>query len=210
MSLLLYLAVLLVSVTGVIFGMDWLAAPAPHYRPPPVAVARVEGPPPVSHLGSDAATRPINPPHALGKSVPAGSTEPVKNPARIEPASPVAAANPPAVANPGATPPAQDEPSPGTMAAAEPPKCDIRACEVAYISFRAADCTYQPSSGPRRLCEKGNPPHAAAAAPDPDAQASAAPPSCNVQACQRAYFTFNPADCTYQPSQGPRRLCTKQ
>jgi hypothetical protein len=32
---------------------------------------------------------------------------------------------------------------------------------------------------------------------------------CNIDACKEAYFTFNPADCTYQPSNGPRRLCTK-
>jgi hypothetical protein len=205
MSLLLYLAVLLVSVTGVIFGMDWLAAPAPHYRPPPVVTARVDGPPPVAHLGSDAAARQINPPSTLGKSGPTGSAEPLKNQARVAPASPVASANPPTSA-----PPAQDEAPPGVMAAAELPKCDVRACEAAYISFRVADCTYQPSSGPRRLCEKGNPPRAAAVASDPEAQASAAPSSCNVQACQRAYFTFDPVDCTYQPSQGPRRLCTKR
>ena len=32
---------------------------------------------------------------------------------------------------------------------------------------------------------------------------------CNIDACKEAYFTFDPADCTYQPLKGPRRLCTK-
>jgi hypothetical protein len=32
---------------------------------------------------------------------------------------------------------------------------------------------------------------------------------CNIDACKQTYFTFNPADCTYQPLEGPRRLCTK-
>jgi hypothetical protein len=32
---------------------------------------------------------------------------------------------------------------------------------------------------------------------------------CNIDACKKAYFTFNLADCTYQPLEGPRRLCTK-
>lgn len=32
---------------------------------------------------------------------------------------------------------------------------------------------------------------------------------CNIDACKKAFFTFNPADCTYQPLEGPRRLCTK-
>jgi TolA-binding protein len=32
---------------------------------------------------------------------------------------------------------------------------------------------------------------------------------CDIEACKQAYFTFNPADCTYQPNNGPRRRCTK-
>ncbi|MGB9000042.1 MAG: BA14K family protein, partial [Pseudolabrys sp.] len=40
-------------------------------------------------------------------------------------------------------------------AAPEPPaNCNVNACTAAYRSFRAADCTYQPSDGPRRLCSK--------------------------------------------------------
>jgi len=41
----------------------------------------------------------------------------------------------------------------------------------------------------------------------PEAQPSQA--SCNVQACTAAYRSFTSVDCTYQPSNGPRRLCTK-
>jgi hypothetical protein len=41
---------------------------------------------------------------------------------------------------------------------------------------------------------------------EPDQPASN---KCNIDACKEAYFTFNPADCTYQPLEGPRRLCTK-
>src|SRR5262249_58569740 len=33
-------------------------------------------------------------------------------------------------------------------------RCNVNACTAAYQSFRAADCTYQPSNGPRRLCTK--------------------------------------------------------
>jgi hypothetical protein len=35
-------------------------------------------------------------------------------------------------------------------------RCDIGACSSAYRSFRASDCTYQPYSGPRRLCTRGS------------------------------------------------------
>jgi hypothetical protein len=35
-------------------------------------------------------------------------------------------------------------------------------------------------------------------------------PACNVQACEAAYRSFTASDCTYQPLEGPRRLCTKK
>jgi membrane peptidoglycan carboxypeptidase len=35
-----------------------------------------------------------------------------------------------------------------------PVSCNVRACSRAYRSFRAEDCTFQPYSGQRRLCEK--------------------------------------------------------
>jgi hypothetical protein len=49
-------------------------------------------------------------------------------------------------------------------------------------------------------------------------QAPAAPPiaapeppqvQCNVDACTAAYRSFRASDCTYMPSFGQRRLCTK-
>jgi hypothetical protein len=98
-------------------------------------------------------------------------------------------------------------------------KCDVEACKQAYFTFNPADCTYQPKQGPRRICDKGTPPRAnTAQAPgqQPGRNAGASPargaaraPLCNVEACKAAYFTFNPDDCTFQPNNGPRRLCTK-
>jgi len=105
------------------------------------------------------------------------------------------------------------------------PKCDVNACTSAYRSFRKSDCTYQPSDGPRRLCPNGvvpsEPSSAPVAAPisNPDADANPqsnaliaqtpSQPKCDVNACTSAYFSFRESDCTYQPSDGPRRLCTK-
>ncbi len=109
-------------------------------------------------------------------------------------------------------------------------KCNVEACRQAFFTFNPADCTYQPSEGPRRLCEKGMPQKPATAATpaqtavDPAVAAAnaanaanktdaaapdAAKPKCNIDACKQAFFTFNPADCTYQPSDGPRKLCVK-
>jgi hypothetical protein len=39
--------------------------------------------------------------------------------------------------------------------------------------------------------------------------AAAPPPKCDVTACTEAYRTFRASDCTYMPSAGVRRLCTK-
>ncbi len=94
------------------------------------------------------------------------------------------------------------------------PNCDITACSVAYRSFRELDCTYQPNNGPRRLCTKGKE-HSQFKAlynvkGTSEAYASAgARGQCSVPACTAAYRSFNASDCTYQPSSGPRRLCTK-
>jgi hypothetical protein len=55
-------------------------------------------------------------------------------------------------------------------------------------------------------------PSANAGTPAPTAPAvvqSEQRPQCNVDACTAAYRSFRPDDCTYQPTNGPRRLCTK-
>ena len=140
------------------------------------------------------------------------------------PAVKKADANPPAVLAKPATAKVVDTPPTSVVQAAaaanasapsiaekEPqPKCDVAACERAYFTFTPSDCTYQPSNGSRRLCTKGTPPGASAsAAPDTSAATAQASAQCNQSACGQAYISFNPADCTYQPNVGSRRLCTK-
>ena len=101
--------------------------------------------------------------------------------------------------------------TPAVTPAASPPACDVQACEAAYRSFNPSDCTYQPFNGPRRFCDKGTPPgRASTAGADAQAQATQTQAStCNIAACEAAYHTFDPADCTYQPYDGPRRICSK-
>ena len=56
------------------------------------------------------------------------------------------------------------------------------------------------------------PAKAIAQAPEPEAPAAPAeapPPLCDVDACTAAYRTFRASDCSYMPSVGVRRLCTK-
>jgi len=44
-------------------------------------------------------------------------------------------------------------------------RCDVAACANAYRSFRESDCTYQPFSGPRQVCDKAAAESALASAP---------------------------------------------
>jgi hypothetical protein len=41
------------------------------------------------------------------------------------------------------------------------------------------------------------------------ASGAAGPTACDIGACSTAYQTFRASDCSYQPYEGPRRLCTK-
>lgn len=54
-------------------------------------------------------------------------------------------------------------------------------------------------------------PQIAPAPPTPapvQAAAVQAPNSCDVQGCASAYQSFRASDCTYQPMQGPRKICS--
>jgi hypothetical protein len=192
MPFVVYFFVLLITAGSVLFGLDWLSAPM--------------SPMPANKYALHAAKIPTSlppRPEASTKPSPAVTANPAPR------AAGAAAATGPATAvvTPGAV-----EPTPAPIIAAEPvaaaqPQCDVNACASAYRSFTASDCTYQPFEGPRRLCEKGNPPQSAASATS--AQDARAQATCNVAACSQAYFTFTASDCTYQPTEGPRRICTK-
>jgi cytoskeletal protein RodZ len=41
------------------------------------------------------------------------------------------------------------------------------------------------------------------------AETTAAAAHCNIAACTASYHSFRASDCTYQPYDGPRRICTK-
>ena len=198
-SFLFYCGLLLVTTSSVVFGLDWMSAPL---QPMPETEASVQAAtlaariPPPRAMTSVAQVRSVYPARPLPQTTSAGST---------------------AMAQP--EPIIGVQPKQAPVAAADTqPKCDVAACSAAYRSFRAADCSWQPFDGPRRFCDKGQPPqtqaagepsagNASIAAPEPDGDPTA--PKCNVEACRQAFFTFNPADCTYQPSNGPRKLCAK-
>jgi penicillin-binding protein 1A len=96
-------------------------------------------------------------------------------------------------------------------------QCDYQAC-ASRRSFRPSDCTYQPYSGPRRLCDMrartATPseqvsPASPGETPQSPAQARAQA-QCNIDVCSRFYSSFDPSDCTYRPyGGGPRRVCER-
>lgn len=92
-----------------------------------------------------------------------------------------------------------------------PANCDVPACSARWRSFRASDCTYQPYEGPRQVCTETSAPDAAATeivASEPT-PAPTPPANCDVPACTARWRTFRVSDCTYQPYEGPRQVCTE-
>lgn len=204
MSFIVYFLVAVITAGSVLFGLDLVQAPL---SPMPASKYELRAAVPPAAAPAVATVEP----KAEPKQEPKQSAKPEQKPAAPTPA--VATLLPAPVAT-ATTPVASEQPvsivTPEPDIAAAPPvdapKCNIDACEAAYRSFTAADCTYQPNEGPRRLCTKGTPPAAAAA---PTAPTEARAQACNIAACEASYRSFSAADCTFQPNDGPRRLCTK-
>ena len=172
MQFLVYLTVLMVSISTVLLEVHWLTTPLPQPKPAvqtaaPVPVPKAEGP--------SAALSPIHSkkPEAVQATAnpqPPATQAPVQQSQTPVNSAPVTS-NPPAETTGMATraeDTAQPPGAPATTAAARmkdrqastvPPeattagnRCDVQACANAYKSFRASDCTYQPYGGERRLC----------------------------------------------------------
>lgn len=84
--------------------------------------------------------------------------------------------------------------SPAVQAAPSVPRATIGAPIVPPALAAPASPTVPTNAMPQAA--------APVAAPEPQ-------PRCNINACTAAYRSFRPSDCTYQPNDGPRRLCTK-
>jgi hypothetical protein len=143
MRLVTYGAVAAIALGSVLLGLDWLSAPMS-----PMA-------------DTEAGLRAAAPPRVAAPA-PAVTPLPV---AAASPSAPTAPIGAPIVSPNLAAPRNVNTPSSGATAQAatsEPAdapqpavRCNVNACATAYPhSFRATDCTYQPSNGPRRLCAK--------------------------------------------------------
>ena len=141
-----YGAVAMIVLGSVLLGLDWLSAPMSPMADTEAGLLAVAPPPPavVPRVTTNA---PIAPPVALTPKANIGA--PIVSPKLVAPPAPVEPVQ--------AGIPAQPEPpAPIVTPEAQPPQvsCNVQACTAAYRSFTSADCTYQPSNGPRRLCTK--------------------------------------------------------
>lgn len=203
MKYLVAFIVLVISAGSVVFGVEWMSAPMTPMPASPYQLRAAAPPPPPAV--QQAATKPADVAIAASQPVETAGKAVSSAPVVAVPAQPASPTPTVAAIAPEPALLVAPEPPPAEPATAAVPLCDIQACERAYRSFTASDCTYQPSDGPRRLCTRGTPP-AAASAPRSDIRAQA---TCNIAACSEAYISFSAADCTYQPLEGPRRYCEK-
>lgn len=211
MPFVVYLAVAAVAVFSVVLEWDTLVEPSAATRQAMHTVSRMAAPKPAAD--SAGAPRRVAPAVAATGGQTQSQSAQNRN-VNARPADTVAPAAPPALTQaPADQSQASADPLAPPADAPPAPQCDVEACTQAYVSFRASDCTWQPYGGPRRLCTKGA---AADNAPPDDAAANAradgnapANPRCHYRTCAEHYSSFNPADCTYQPLDGPRRLCEK-
>jgi hypothetical protein len=161
MQFLVYLTVLMVSISTVLLEVHWLTSPAP--QPKPAAQAANVSTQPRKVEGPTAALSPVYPkPADTTAAAPSSAPQPQPQAQPKEQQTTVAAnPEPPPKSAPETTGVAaraednrQTVSAVPVQASISNNRCDVQACSSAYQSFRAADCTYQPFEGPRRVCEK--------------------------------------------------------
>ena len=205
MPFLAYVAIVLVSIGGILFELDWLTKPKLETTPaaqvastvaPVRAVPKVDGPtegPSPLNTKKQEAEPVIEGSAAVAKAdVPpdnqSAGTAPAMTPAPFPPVAAEAKAAPPPTPQLAAQPPAQATLQPAAQTTGQAP---------AQATVAAADP--QPQVQPR--VQPPAQPMQAAARP--------APNSCDVQGCASAYQSFRASDCSYQPMEGPRKFCEK-
>jgi hypothetical protein len=188
MQFLVYLTILMISISTVLLEVHWLTSPAPQPKPAvqvanvTTAPRKVEGPTQIE--GPSPALSPVYPkPEDATPAVDASAAQP--QPQQSTPQQAQAPSNP-APARAVAT--ANPEPPKATAetTTAEPQK---PTAETTGVAARSEENRQAATVTP--------------------VQATASNNRCDVQACSSAYQSFRASDCTYQPFEGPRQICSK-
>ncbi len=187
MSFLVYFAVLLVAAASALFGLDLLTSPLPPEKP---------------------------------KTQVAGTAQPPNKLARREAEKQAADKQANAALTPVYPRPADENKD---VRMVYPPTSEALASvkgETTGSGKAEADTAQQPAQqqaeAPQPQAQPAQPQQApqqqfTPAGPAPAATPVTQPsgPQCDVSACAAAYRSFTVEDCTYQPFEGPRRLCEK-
>jgi len=185
MQFLVYLTVLMASVSTILLEVHWLTSPAPPAKP---AIQASASPPTPKTEGPNAALSPVYPKKADAPP-PADSVSNVQ----LSTAAAIPQAAP--VPQPGAAAPEQQAAAQSTAAATPPQR---PAAETTGTVTHEDDARLQ-AAGATNVSHQA-------------VQETAAAPSgnrCDIQACTDAYKSFRASDCTYQSFEGPRRVCGK-
>jgi hypothetical protein len=211
MPFLAYIAVILVSLGGILFELNWLTSPKLETKPavqasataapPKVAVAprEEESPAPNNFASDDVAAGPRNvAPNVT--MVPGGTVTPKA--AETQPSEPAPAESPQQTASaPIITPAPVGAASASTnpaASAAETTGAGSADFKREFTTDAKADSTASSASIT---------PAVASATP---ALASSSNNKCDIAACSAAYQSFRASDCTYQPIDGnARRVCNR-
>ncbi|HEX5212000.1 MAG TPA: BA14K family protein [Pseudolabrys sp.] len=193
---------MLVSIVGILLELDWLTKPKSDTRSPVQVATRTAAPTPqpnAKNKNADlTAANPKNP--DIPQPVPKKQDAPQSEQAAHEAATkPQAAPQPPAV-DPA---PVQQQPAATTDAAPPVQRADGSTAGRA-LAHTVTLAYAEPAPAPAAAV-------APTAAPVPPVAqthtVAAAPNRCDVRACSSAYQSFRVSDCTYQPFEGPRRIC---
>src|SRR5262249_8736862 len=148
-----YGAVLGIALGGGLLGLDWQSARLSPMVDTKAGLSAAAPPAPVAPTAS--VSVPTTPPVP---EIPANVGRPITSPTPAPPKANIGAP----IIPPNLSPTPNPTPPAAAQATADAPvvapesqaHCNVDACFAAYRSFNAADCTYQPTNGPRRLCTK--------------------------------------------------------
>ena len=222
MAFAVYLAVLLVAGASVLFGLDLMTAPLPDKAPQVEASAsnklerrqadRAEEAK-QAHAADDRALSPVYPTAPDNKDV--RMVYPPLNEMQGQPTAQTKTAETTGSGGGGSSAPAERaeigiaKPS----AASTSSTASVQSSEPSAAGSASASIKTAPQDPPAtKSASESNEAHVTpvtAKSEEPKTSASTTDAgSCNVSACAAAYRSFRSSDCTYQPFQGPRRVCT--
>ncbi len=185
MQFLIYLTVLMISVSTVLLEIHWLTTAPPQ---PKATVGTAAAPLPLKPEGPNAALSPVYPKKLNSSQQPDSANQQAQvsttNTSAGATSETITSAQSPATANASAPP--QNSPT-----ETNPPT------ETMGVSTRENET--------RQTTAAVNPPEGRSS--QQSVATGTSPNRCDVQACANAYRSFRASDCSYQPFEGSRRFC---